>query len=72
MNIGIIGVGGVGGYFGGKLTKLINKYPEEINVYFFARGKHLEEIKKNGLILSTQNEGEFIARPTKDFLSKRF
>jgi 2-dehydropantoate 2-reductase len=64
MNIGIIGVGGVGGYFGGKLTRLLNNYKEDLNIYFFARGKHLEEIKKNGLLLSTKDEGEFIAIPT--------
>jgi len=66
MNIGIIGVGGIGGYFGGKLTKLLKNDGQEkdLNIYFVARNKHLEEIKKNGLILSNQEEGEFVCKPT--------
>lgn len=66
MNIGVIGIGGVGGYFGGKLTKLLTseQYTEKLNIYFIARNKHLEEIKKNGLILITQDEGEINCKPT--------
>jgi 2-dehydropantoate 2-reductase len=64
MHIGIIGVGGVGGYFGGKLARLLTNNNDKLKIYFFARGKHLDEIKKNGLLLSTQNEGEFFAVPT--------
>lgn len=64
MNVGVIGVGGVGGYFGGKLTKLLEQVAsDELKVYFVARNKHLEEIRKNGLILSTA-EGDQICRPT--------
>ena len=63
MNIGIIGIGGVGGYFGGKLTGLLGQY-KDLKIYFVARNKHLEEIKKNGLILSTIEKGETICRPT--------
>lgn len=43
MNITIIGVGGVGGYFGGQLAKAGN------NVTFIARGKNLEALRTNGL-----------------------
>ncbi|MCF7559863.1 2-dehydropantoate 2-reductase [Sabulilitoribacter multivorans] len=43
MNIVVIGAGGVGGYFGGKLAKA------GFNVTFIARGKHLEAIKNKGL-----------------------
>ena len=65
MKIGVIGVGGVGGYFGGKLAKLAQQdLPEKRDVYFVARGKHLDEIKKNGLTVRTADEGEFVARPT--------
>lgn len=64
-NLGIIGIGGVGGYFGGKLCHALTSKPgNNQNVYFVARGKHLEEIRKNGLLLSTENEGDFICRPT--------
>ncbi len=65
MNIGVIGVGGVGGYFGGKLTSLLKQECWlDLNVFFVARNKHLEAINKNGLILSTVDEGEMICRPT--------
>lgn len=65
MNIGVIGVGGVGGYFGGKLAKLLEQDAgEELRVYFVARNKHLEEIRRKGLILNTADEGEQICRPT--------
>lgn len=43
MNIVVIGAGGVGGYFGGKLSKA------GFNVTFIARGTHLEAIKNKGL-----------------------
>jgi 2-dehydropantoate 2-reductase len=43
MNIVVIGAGGVGGYFGGKLAKA------GFDVTFIARGKHLEAIKERGL-----------------------
>lgn len=63
-NLGIIGIGGVGGYFGGKICRALTSKPESHqNVYFIARGRHLEEIRKHGLLLSTENEGDFIGRP---------
>jgi 2-dehydropantoate 2-reductase len=62
MNIAVVGVGGVGGYFGGKITQLLRTEPD-LKIYFVARNQHLEEIKKNGLILDT-DEGQMICRPT--------
>jgi 2-dehydropantoate 2-reductase len=62
MKIGIIGVGGVGGYFGGKICKYASA--EETDVYFIARGKHLEEIRKKGLFVSTEKEGDWVCIPT--------
>ncbi|MCF6181246.1 2-dehydropantoate 2-reductase [Lutibacter sp.] len=56
MNIVVFGAGGVGGYFGAKLTKSGNK------VTFIARGKHLEAIKKNGLQIKSIN-GNFTVFP---------
>lgn len=56
-SIGIIGTGGVGGYFGGKLC--LNP---AANVYFIARGQHLKAIQEKGLILSTEQD-EFICKP---------
>lgn len=53
MNITIIGTGGVGGYFGGKLALAGNQ------VTFIARGKHLDAINKNGLsVLSVSGNFE--------------
>ena len=56
MNILIFGIGGVGGYFGGKLAKA------GYNVSMIARGKHLEAIKKNGLEVESIN-GDFKVKP---------
>jgi len=47
MKIGIIGTGGVGGYFGAKLALAGNQ------VVFIARGKHLEAIQSNGLTVKS-------------------
>lgn len=47
MKIGIIGTGGVGGYFGARLASSGNK------VTFIARGKHLDAIRKDGLIVKS-------------------
>lgn len=40
MNIRIVGVGGVGGYFGGEIAKCFED-DNENNIYFVARGEHL-------------------------------
>ena len=52
MHIVIIGAGGVGGLFGGKLAKSNQK------VSILARGAHLEAIQKNGLHVKSI-EGDF-------------
>lgn len=61
MNIAVIGVGGVGGYFGSKLA--LSK-AEKDNVYFIARGEHLEKINEKGLIVKSEQEGESACHPT--------
>lgn len=50
MKIAIIGTGGVGGYFGGRLAKAGN------DVTFLARGKHLEAMMSHGLIVQSIKE----------------
>jgi len=68
MNIAVIGMGGIGGYFGGKLSQLLNVH-QEINLFYIARGSHLDEIKKNGLELE-YNDKRIVCRPrlaTDDF-----
>lgn len=59
-NIGIFGVGGVGGFFGGKLCQVQDSHVE---ISFIARGEHLAQIKKNGLLLKTETDGEFSCIP---------
>ena len=64
LNIGIIGVGGVGGYFGGKLAHRFSPMSEDsANIFFAARGKHLEAIKKDGLIVRSPEFGSITCRP---------
>lgn len=62
MRIAVVGIGGVGGYFGGKLAR---KYATsgEHEIIFIARGEHLKTIRETGLQLYTR-EGDYIARPT--------
>jgi 2-dehydropantoate 2-reductase len=58
-------VGGVGGYFGGKLAHTSSSNPDSpVNIFFVARGKHLEAIKKNGLVLKSPEFGSRTCRPT--------
>ncbi len=63
MKIAIIGIGGVGGYYGGKLAQKYGSTGEH-DIFFVARGEHSAEIRKNGLKVITQEEGEFTAIPT--------
>jgi len=65
INVCVVGVGGVGGYFGGKLAHTFSSNPDSpVNIFFVARGKHLEAIKKNGLVLKSPEFGTLICRPT--------
>ncbi len=47
MRIAVMGAGGVGGYFGGRLAQAGNE------VAFIARGRHLEALRANGLTLKS-------------------
>ncbi|MEA4981861.1 MAG: 2-dehydropantoate 2-reductase N-terminal domain-containing protein, partial [Paludibacter sp.] len=59
--IAFVGLGGVGGYYGGLVSRYAENHPE-IEVSFLARGKHLEAIKQNGLKVSDENQS-FTTRP---------
>ena len=61
MRIAIVGVGGVGGYFGGKLAREYAIYGKH-EIIFIARGEHLKAIQQNGLQLFTR-EGDYVAWP---------
>jgi 2-dehydropantoate 2-reductase len=59
-----MGVGGVGGYFGGKLAHTFSSNADPTaHVFFVVRGKHLEAIKQNGLVLKSPEFGSVRCRP---------
>lgn len=61
----IYGLGGIGGYLGGMLAYNAGKSEEgSIEVYFAARGKHLDAIKSSGLTLITPSKGSISCHPT--------
>ncbi|MBW2544487.1 MAG: 2-dehydropantoate 2-reductase [Deltaproteobacteria bacterium] len=62
MKIAIVGIGGVGGYYGGLLAKHYAG-DENVEVVFIARGPHLEAIKTDGLQVMSAAAGNFTARP---------
>ncbi|MFH7000313.1 ketopantoate reductase family protein [Flavobacterium sp. FlaQc-57] len=59
--IGILGLGGVGGYFGGLLAKTYYK-SDDIEIIFIARGATQNAIIENGLKIIT-DDAEIIVRP---------
>jgi 2-dehydropantoate 2-reductase len=64
LSVCVMGVGGVGGYFGGKLAHAFSSNPDSpVHVFFIARGKHLEAIKQNGLVLKSPEFGSIRCRP---------
>ena len=58
MRIVVVGAGGVGGYFGGKLARAGD------DVTFVARGAHLAAIRERGLTVRSTIEGEWRASVT--------
>jgi len=58
MKVAIVGAGGVGGYFGGRLAQAGE------DVFFIARGEHLRAMRKNGLRVDSIN-GDFRVDPVK-------
>lgn len=61
MKIGILGIGGVGGYFGGKLAAHY-KDDMDVQVIFFSRPATVKAIKEQGLKLITP-EGDYTVHP---------
>lgn len=55
-NIAVFGIGGIGGYFGGRIAHKINKNHPDKEVYFIARGEHLAAIQEKGLKVITDKE----------------
>ncbi|HDP36654.1 MAG TPA: 2-dehydropantoate 2-reductase, partial [Candidatus Atribacteria bacterium] len=61
-NVCVYGIGGVGGYFGGRIAHEISKGNRAIQVCFVGRGEHLKAIQQHGLNLITDKE-EFLCFP---------
>jgi len=61
MKIAVLGLGGVGGYFGGKIALKYAGSPSH-RVIFLARGPHLAAVRDRGLTVRAV-EGTFVARP---------
>lgn len=62
QHILIVGLGGLGGYFGGMLAR---KYENsDIHINFLARGNHLNEIQQQGLTVVLEKE-TFTIKPYK-------
>lgn len=59
----VYGVGGVGGYFGGNIADVDRSNDAKHEVYFIARGKHLDAIKSDGIRVVTP-ERTIIGVPT--------
>ncbi|GAB3982113.1 2-dehydropantoate 2-reductase [Actinoallomurus acanthiterrae] len=58
LRIAVIGAGGVGGYFGGRLAAAGH------DVSFVARGEHLAALRRDGLIV-TSVAGDFVVAPAR-------
>ena len=56
MRIAIVGSGGVGGYFGGRLAAA------GVDVTFLARGAHLEAMRTRGLRIDSPNGNVHLPR----------
>jgi len=60
----IFGVGGIGGFFGGRIAHRINaKEYVNLDISFVARGSHLDAINRNGLTVITPAE-TIVGKPT--------
>ena len=66
-NILVVGIGGVGGYFGGLLARHCGESKENgrpsPRITFVARGDHLEAIRERGLVLNTSDQSGLVCRP---------
>jgi 2-dehydropantoate 2-reductase len=57
MRIAVIGTGGLGGYYGGQLTRA------GFDVTFLARGAALEAIRERGLVVRSALSGDYTVQP---------
>jgi 2-dehydropantoate 2-reductase len=59
LKLAVMGTGGVGGLFGARLAECGH------DVTFIARGKHLQAIKENGLLVESELLGDALIKPAK-------
>lgn len=57
MRIAMMGSGGVGGYFGGRMAST------GCDVTFIARGRHLDAIRRQGLKIDSRDMGDALIQP---------
>jgi len=63
-DICVFGIGGIGGVFGGMIAKALeDKSDNQHNVYFIARGAHLDRIRKSGLLLNLPGYNGLLCKP---------
>jgi len=63
MRIAVVGIGGIGGYIGGRLAARFPPGSEHEVLFVEKRLDHLEAIRKNGLQLFAK-DGDAVARPS--------
>lgn len=64
-HIVILGLGGVGGYFGGLWTRYAMAHPDQLQVSYLMRpGAHYEQVKAEGLRISSPRLEETVVRPS--------
>ncbi|MGG5505562.1 MULTISPECIES: ketopantoate reductase family protein [unclassified Myroides] len=63
VNIGVIGLGGVGGFYGGLLAHYYES-DEQVDIHFVARGEHGTQIKKEGLTVLSKDR-VIVGKPTR-------
>lgn len=61
-NIVVIGLGGVGGYFGFKMNQ-VNETTEKYEITFVARGATYDVVKEKGLTLLSPEHDNAVTRP---------
>ncbi len=60
MKIGILGIGGIGGFIGAPLAKYYSNSPSKAEVIFICRGKAKSTIESNGLTFTSGNQTETV------------
>ena len=62
IKISFVGIGGVGGYYGGLVSRYAESHPD-LSVSFIARGENLKAIQKNGLKVTDEFQS-FVTHPS--------